>query len=220
MDPDFHATSPWFIRFFRHYTWLLFYRRFEHVWLNSAYHPSPDRSTVYFANHTSWWDGLIPFLLNEFHFRQEGRAIMEYKQMERYRFFRKIGAVPIDRDHPRSAMQVIRKSADFLNQPGRSLYIFPQGRMYSECDPIEFEGGLSRLVELTEAVDFVPLAITINTVRFDKPELYLASGEPAELPETFSHQERTIVMMKQLEQILRTTRKHSICGVEGFTQFL
>ncbi len=130
--------------------------------------------------------------------------------MEQYRFFRKIGAVPIYREHPRSALQVIRKSADFLSQPGRSLYIFPQGRMYSECDPIEFEGGLSRLAELTGPVDFVPLAITITTIRYDKPELYLAVGPTVIAQPDISRQDRTSYFQARLNELAGRNREASL----------
>lgn len=221
MSADFNTTSPLFIRIFRHYTWLLFYRRFKYVWLKSNYIPAPGRSTLYYANHSSWWDGLIPLLLNEFYFRQEGRAIMEDKQMERYRFFKKIGAVPINRSNPRSALTVLQKSAEFLNHPGRSLYFFPQGRIYTECHPLEFEKGLSKLTQmLSEGVDIVPFAISITTIRYDKPELFLKTDEPVELSSTLPQQERNTILEKRLGQVLKTTQDEATSENDGFERLV
>ncbi len=221
MSPDFDATSPLFIRVFRQYTRLLFYRRFKYVWLKTDYKPARTRSTLFYANHSSWWDGLIPFLLNEFHFRQDGRAIMEDKQMETYGFFRKIGAVPIDRTNPRSAIKVLQKSAEFLNEPGRSLYFFPQGRMFSECHPLKFEQGLSRLSEMfNENVDIVPLAISTSNIRYDKPELFLKTDEPVELDPVLSKPERNTILENRLLQLLKTTQDEAALDDGGFKRLV
>ena len=220
MSDPFNHISPLFIRLFRSYTRLLFYRRFKYVWLFDRYRPSPERSTIFYANHSSWWDGLIPLLLNEYHYRQNGRALMEDRQITTYPFFRKIGAVPVARDHPRQAMHILREAAAFLDQPGRSLYIFPQGRMFTECAPLQFESGLARLSELTTLVDIVPLAISVTTMRYDKPELLLRTSEPVVLSGEMPRLKRNELLIARLQQLLQENQKACREGPEEYQRLV
>lgn len=214
--------SKWFIKVFKWYTWLLFKRRFSRIWLRQQYQPQGDRKTVYFLNHNSWWDGLIPFLLNEFRFHQQARALMEDRQMEQYKFFRMIGAFSIHRDDPRKAITSLRYAVQSMQRPNASLFVYPEGEITPAGSKLEFEGGLawlhSKLMDLK--VDFVPIAIHMHTIRNDKPELYLDIGEPAEVPGDLSNEERTHLFEKKLQSMLQKLSWSAGFDDSDFEQFL
>ena len=59
----------------------------------------PDVPTLFVANHSNWWDGGLAFLVS----RALGlrfRILMEARQLARYRFFLRIGALPLRREPP------------------------------------------------------------------------------------------------------------------------
>lgn len=145
------------------------------------YEPTPGRSTIYFLNHSRWWDGLIPLLLNEFRFRQDARAMMDRSQWERYRFFRHLGAFPVDLHEPRRATASLRYAADWLASPGHSLYLYPEGRFFpAHLRERTFQPGLAWLSRQHEAVDLVPVGIATQNYRASRPELFLKVGPCAE----------------------------------------
>lgn len=166
---------------FRWYTLLLFKRRFHAVWIRQKYRPTGHSRTIYYLNHNSWWDGLIPFLLNEFRFHQNARALMEDQQIRRYPFFSKIGAFSVDRQHPRKTVTSMRYAVQSMMRENASLFIYPEGKINPAGSPIAFEGGLAWLYSRMnrEVIDFVPVAIKIHTMHHDKPELFIDVGESA-----------------------------------------
>ncbi|SMO78360.1 lysophospholipid acyltransferase family protein [Fodinibius sediminis] len=212
--------SPFFITLFRYYTRFLFKRRFSRVWLKQGYSPGRRSKAIYYLNHHSWWDGLIPFLLNEYRFHQQARALMEDKQMRAYRFFQKIGAFSINRADRRSAIRSLRYAVASFERPRASLFIYPEGTITPAGSALEFEGGLAWLSQQLPQVDVVPIGIYMHTIRRDKPELHLQVGSPVEPPPTLSTQERTHRFEQELETIIADLRQHAGFNDSIYERFL
>ncbi len=85
--------------------------------------------SVYFLNHTSWWDGLIPLLLNQKLFKQRARAIMELEQMQTYPFFKWLGTFSIDVDDPTHTLKSMRYAIKSMQRNNAALYIYPEGEI-------------------------------------------------------------------------------------------
>lgn len=132
-------------------------------------------------NHTSWWDGLIPLLLDRKLFHQNARAMMEDKQMRHHGFFKKIGAFSVNPENPGSALRSLRYAVESMKRPHSSLFIYPEGAIvpFSTEKP-DFKKGLGRIVSQCPDVEVVPIGIYITTARSDKPELFLKIGEAVE----------------------------------------
>ena len=201
--------SPIFTKIFRYYVWYLFYRRFSKVWLDQGYYPEPFQSSVYYLNHNSWWDGIIPLLLNEFRFRQNAMAIMDERQIKKHPFFRKIGAYSIDRSNPKEALKTLQFTVDLLQKERTSVFIYPQGHIIDPCEPIAFEGGLSWLYTHCENVDFVPIALHQHTFNSDKPELFIKSGKPANFSRNLHKKELIRGFEHSLTDLVNTLRQES-----------
>ena len=212
--------SRLFISVFRWYTYLLFKRRFKKVWLKQEYEPCPSCKTVYYLNHHSWWDGLIPLLLNEFRFRQRARAIMEDRQMKKHSLFRKIGAFSINRKDPRKAITSLRYALESFERPNASLFIYPEGSITPVGSKMNFEGGLAWLHSRLEEVDFVPVAIHMHTIRHDKPELHLHVGDALRLDRREPGDQRTEGFEQALDRMLRELRETAGFDDTGFERFL
>lgn len=164
------------------YTRWLFRRRFENVWVEQGYKPDSESKTIYYLNHTSWWDGLIPLLLNRKLFRQNARAMMEDKQMEKYGLFKRIGAFSVNLENPRSAVRSLRYAVESMKRPNSSLFIYPEGEIVPfSTDKPNFKNGLGWIVNQCPDTDVVPIGIYINTEKFDKPELFMKIGKTIEI---------------------------------------
>lgn len=156
-------------------------RRFQAVWIRKDYRPVK-RRTIYFLNHSSWWDGLVPLLLNEYHFQQDARALMELRQMERYPFFRWLGAFSIDVEDNAHIFRAMRYAVRSMRKEGSSLYIYPQGAIRPLTVTPSFGQGLGWLHTKLPDADLVPVGIHIHTIRHNKPELHIWAGRPVQLP--------------------------------------
>lgn len=212
--------SQLFIKIFRFYTWLLFKRRFKTVWLKQEYEPCPKCKTIYFLNHHSWWDGLIPLMLNEYRFRQQARALMEDRQIKEYPFFQRIGAFSINRDDPRKAVASLRYAVNSFERDRASLFIYPEGSITPVGSSMNFEGGLAWLSDKLPDVDLVPIAIHMHTIRYDKPELHLHVGRRLRVEDKLSSEERTERFEQKLDQMLSGLRQKSGFDDSEFEQFM
>lgn len=212
--------SPLFIKIFRLYTRFLFKRRFSRVWLKQDYYPGNQSKTIYYLNHHSWWDGLIPLLLNEYRFHQQARAMMEDKQMLEHSFFQKIGAFSINRKDKRHSVTALRYAVQSFERPNASLFIYPEGRITPAGTPFRFESGLAWLSSKLPQMDVVPIGIHMHTIRYDKPELHLQVGTPVQTDPLLSTEEQNRHFEQALESILTNLRQKAGFDDSAFERFL
>lgn len=211
------SESAFHIRFFSFYTKWKLKRSFKQVWINQEYEPDKDSRTVYFLNHNSWWDGLLPLYLNEYFFHQNARAIMEEKQMRKHTFFSKIGAFSIDLSNPRSIVRSMRYALSSLEREKACLFIYPEGKItpVSESTP-EFKNGLSWLYKNTADIDFVPIGIYSHSFRSAKPELYILIGDSVDHDKSLNSITLNNNLEYDLGQILKQIRESAGSSDEGF----
>ncbi|MDX1590494.1 MAG: lysophospholipid acyltransferase family protein [Balneolaceae bacterium] len=174
------SESAGFIAVFDIYVRNLFRRRFKNILIDQEYQPSAESRTIYYLNHTSWWDGLIPLLLNQKRFKQKARAMMEDKQMLEHRFFRKIGAFSVNLQDPRAAVKSLRYAKESMDRLNSCLFIYPEGKIVPfSTDKPEFKKGLGWLAKRCPQCDLVPIGIYIHTANSDKPDLCIRVGVPS-----------------------------------------
>lgn len=210
--------SQIFIWFFDRYTQWSLKRRFKQVWVKQEYQPGPDSRTVYFLNHNSWWDGLLPLYLNRNFFHQQARAIMEDKQMRQYTFFSKIGAFSINLENPKASLTTLRYAVESLQRENASLFIYPEGKITpaSESKP-DFKQGLAWLYTKTEDVEYVPIHIYSHFLRSSKPELYLSIGESVNHDKSLGRNKLTELFKQDIQQLILETREVAGFSDEGFS---
>ncbi len=141
---------------------------------------------VFYANHAYWWDGFWSQLCTEEFFHQNLHIIIEFQQLQKHRFFTRIGAFSIDRAHPRSAITTIRYAAELLtaeSERQNALWIFPQGKIEPvDKRPLFFYKGtasiVSRVLEKQPQIYLVSVVSRIEYLDEQKPELFLSLREP------------------------------------------
>lgn len=178
--------SPLMLRFFG----TLFARD-----LASAFHavrcagplPAASGPLVIFANHPSWWDGEILVWLSATLF--VGRrtfAPIEAAMLERYRFFRKLGAFGVAPGYAGASAFLTVGEAVLALENGL-LIVNAEGRFRDVRDrPLEVASGLVHLAKRAPAARFVPLAIEYAFWDERRPNLLLRFGEPI-LADTVRH---------------------------------
>jgi chlorobactene lauroyltransferase len=141
------------------------------------------------ANHFSWWDGYIAYLV-EHYLKLDGYLMMEEAQLRRYFFFTWAGCFSVNREHARSAMQSIQYAARLLKvRPGRLVWLFPQGEIVpNDRRPLTFFSGAAHLARLTCPSLLYPLASRIEYMAEQRPDLYISLGAPMMVTEEMSRE--------------------------------
>ncbi|WP_070327837.1 lysophospholipid acyltransferase family protein [Exiguobacterium aurantiacum] len=105
---------------------------------------------LFLSTHSSWWDGLILLMLNEYYLRHDVHVLMDEDGLRRFPFFRHLGAFSIKK----GKLSDIRASLNYANQllsVGKSVWVFPQGREYpQEHRPLEIGTGATMLLAKPE----------------------------------------------------------------------
>ncbi len=131
------------------------------------------------ANHSTWWDGYVALLVAR-QLHVDAYLMMEEAQLRRYFFFSWIGCFSVDRQDARSAMRSLQYAAGILKEkPGRMVWLFPQGVITpNDHRPLEFFTGAAHLARLTATSLVYPLAIRIEYLAEQRPDLFISLGEP------------------------------------------
>ena len=137
-----------------------------------------DLPILIYANHPSWWDGYMAFLLADEHWRCAGYLMMEEAQLARYGFFRYCGVFSVDRHDPREAIRSVAYAATLLkHQPGRVLWIFPQGEITpNDRRPLATYSGAAHIAKRAASVRCIPMALRFEFLGEQRPEALIRLG--------------------------------------------
>ena len=124
----------------------------------------PDAGAVLVANHHSWWDGYLAWLLARRHGRPFA-VLVDEATLVRYPFFRRLGALATS--ELRTAVR--RASA------GAWLFVFPEGRLLAPAAPGPFASGAATIARLAQ-VPVVPCAWRVVVRGAQYPEVYVRCG--------------------------------------------
>lgn len=158
----------------------------------------PDQALL-FANHSSWWDGLVLFHLNKRVLKQDIHVMMHEKGLKDFRFFRRLGAYSVNRENPRDILESLRYGAHLLNSQ-KTACIFPQGdEKHQELRPLGFMPGILSLAEKADAVPLLPIAFYYTFGHQKKQAIYIKIGKPLFLHEISgeTRKQKTALLEKQ-----------------------
>jgi 1-acyl-sn-glycerol-3-phosphate acyltransferase len=133
--------------------------------------------TIFVANHTNWWDGFLAYLV--------GRALgtsfyvlMEARHLARYRFFLRVGALPLDRASAPRAYADLERARGVLSA-GAGLWVFPQGARRPATDPVAgLEAGAAHLALTSSTpVRICPVGFRYGYLGEHLPEAFAWVGE-------------------------------------------
>ena len=132
---------------------------------------------VFAANHVAWWDGLL-LLPIDTALGGGGRVWMDARNLARLPFFARLGAVPVHPGQPGRLRADLRWAEGWLSGPGRSLWVFPQGRQRpSWLRPLELSRG-AEVVAARSGATVVPVGVAYPFREAPVPAAFVAFGEP------------------------------------------
>lgn len=139
---------------------------------------SKESPAILYANHSNWWDGLVAFYLSKKLWNIDAYVMMDIEQMQKYRFFKWLGAFSVNRNSPKEAMDSVEYSVSMLHNSNRVLWIFPQGIMQpNDFRPIIFYGGISKITQKLGEVDLMPVAVRYEFLMEQRPEIFISIGK-------------------------------------------
>ncbi len=207
--------SRWFEEIFAVYNRNLIKRRFHSFQvsgLNYLTNKNANIPLLIYANHSSWWDGLLAFEISRAA-RLDSYVMMDEENLRRFFLFRRIGAFSVPKN-PRRAIESINYSAALLSHnPKRTLWIFPQGEIVpNDLRPVQFFNGAARIVEKVGKCLTLPLAFRLEFTGEFKPEIYVKIGEPhlIETGENFEPKKLTVIFTERLTGILNELKSDVI----------
>lgn len=174
------ARSAWFLRLARPYARRLIGRSLDGLHasgLEAARALVAEQPVIFAANHVAWWDPMLLLPLDEA-LGAEGYALMDAANLARLPFFGWVGAIPLDRSSPVASRSGLKGAVSLLSGPGRSVWIFPQGRQRpSWLRPLDLKPGARLLARLSRAA-VVPVSLTYAFREAPQPAAVVCFGAP------------------------------------------
>ncbi len=144
--------------------WFFYIVLFPFCWFRFEHREKmPAGPAVVCANHTSWIDGVILFLM-----MGPKRCCIVFAKAELFdnkplgAFLRYMGIIPVHRG--KNDINAVRKGIEALNM-GDKLLIFPQGRRVSDAHDTSAKGGAVMMAHKTSS-PIVPVYITAGRKLF------------------------------------------------------
>lgn len=131
-----------------------------------------DKSVLLVANHFSFWDGLILYILNDKLLHKKFHVMILEDTARREGMLRYAGAFSVSKNS-RDILQSLDYAAQLLNNPGNLVLMFPQGKLYSNfVEKVRFEQGLMKIIKKAEGKYQLLFAATfIQYFKHKKPSV-------------------------------------------------
>ena len=141
--------------------------------------PGTDGPVLIYANHSSWWDPMVAFLLSgELMETRRHYAPMDAAALAKYKILAWMGVFPVEVSSARGAVQFLRTGESILRSGG-VLWVTPQGRFADVRErPVEFKPGIAALATRIPGCTVLPLAIEYVFWNERTPEALLQFGTP------------------------------------------
>jgi 1-acyl-sn-glycerol-3-phosphate acyltransferase len=135
---------------------------------------------VVYSNHASWWDPLVGLLLGAGFLQGKNvYAPMDATALERYGFFKRLGAFGVKQNSRRGGVQFLRTARTVLKDSDSALWLTPQSRFADARErPVRFKAGIGHLPGMARDVHFVPVAMEYVFWEERLPEILVCFGEP------------------------------------------
>jgi 1-acyl-sn-glycerol-3-phosphate acyltransferase len=222
----------WAHAIFRPYLRWLCRRRFQGIQILGKIPDIPEAMPILLLpNHSTWWDGFFPYLLNDAIFRRPYHVMMLEHRLREFWFFRFVGAFSINQSSPKGIVETLAYTASLLAPASKSgqtplVVMFPQGELRpSGIRPLGYNRGVERVLsKATTTFAVIPLAMRCEFLAESKPNVFLECGTPRiisphDSPQAPNNIPNKIPSAKQLEtemeHLLEQLAKRIIAGENG-----
>ena len=190
------------------------------------------RTVLVVANHTSWWDGFLIYLLRaQLGSKKPIYVVMLESELKKQRWLRRIGCVGIV---PGKSTSIVRSFNNIteacLENPGSWVVFFPQGKIGPSWDrSLRFERGVELLLRLLAenpkgskdaakvGVTLLPVALHIEPLAAARPTAFVLAGEPVHVESTLAAHLVESLVQNELDRILDHVKTHGEKAQEVWT---
>lgn len=133
---------------------------------------------IFAANHHGWFDGYVMY----FAVKALGhRSCVLMEEMDAFPLFSVCGAVNFPPDNAAERSAALRRCVRYMkNDPPLSMFIFPEQVLHRPPEIYSFARSLSFFTKQLPESKLVPCAIRYEFWEHERPEAYVAIGEPME----------------------------------------
>jgi 1-acyl-sn-glycerol-3-phosphate acyltransferase len=180
--------KAWAHRVFYPYLKWLCKRRFHAVELLGDLPKIPDGMPILLLpNHSTWWDGFFPYLLNKAIFKRTYYIMMLEHRLREFWFFRLLGAFSINQQSPKGIIESLSYASSILTSTTKGatplVVMFPQGELRpSGVRPLGYNRGVERIMaksrQQSSPLAIVPLAMRCEFLSEERPFVFLECGTP------------------------------------------
>ncbi|NIK11394.1 lysophospholipid acyltransferase family protein [Alkalibacillus almallahensis] len=203
IEPDKRRGFRWlFYRYQKHH---LIPRYFETVGVSGEIDDHLDVPTLYIANHSSWWDGLLIFQMTQRFSNDDHYIMMNESGLKEYPFFRKLGAYSVNRHRPRDVIKALSYTQELM-LAGKKVWLFPQGGIQHPERYIYFQRGLGHILKQFDQVAVKPFTFHYYTYDYPKMMAAVDIGEATMIGPTMGQDEMTM----HFEQLLNEQRESQV----------
>ncbi len=211
------SISPVLEKFFVPYTTWALRRHFHAVHLLGEppqFPPDEKIPLLVAVNHSSWWDVLLGLYAIHSLVGWESYSVMDERQLQRYKFFSKLGMIGADRTSLAGIKEFLRYAETLLAGKRRALWITVQGEFVANTvRPIEFQSGIAALAE--RLGDCLIMTATFHYEFWNeaKPEAFVAFSPVTHLQKSANFDRRAFlktqerIMESQLDALLAAVQK-------------
>ena len=137
-----------------------------------------NRPVVLAATHSAWWDAMLLLPLDDA-LERSGKVWMDAENLERLPFFAPLGAIPLETGLG-GLRRSIKDARSWLSEPGRTLWIFPQGTQRPTwIRPLCLQPGAAWMARQLDAA-LVPVAMTYGFREASTPTAAISFGPPVD----------------------------------------
>lgn len=139
----------------------------------------PDKSLLVTPNHISWWDGFFIHFALKGILNRKIHIMMLQSQLERYWFFKKLGAFSIDPQNPKSIIKTFSYTEKVLKNTDNFVVTYPQGEIRPfEERPIQLKSGVQNIIKrIFSSTVIVPVGFKIQYFEERNPEVFCRFGD-------------------------------------------
>ena len=204
------------MRMFRFVQQKLMKRSFAHICIKADF-PMPSNA-LYIANHSSWWDGLLLFELEQRGYIPNLFVMVDEQGIKKFPIFQWIGAYSVNQQNPKHIIESIRYTKSLL-QDGKNICIFPQGKEWHlEQRPLYFQQGVAMIAKQVKDVPVVPITFYYTFRNERKAEVWIWIGKPIQYEDKWSREQMTQYFEEVVTEQLNALKKDVVQN--DYTSFI
>lgn len=141
-----------------------------------------DKGLIITPNHFSWWDGFFSDYICSKILRRKFHIMMLEHQLERYWFFKYVGAYSINQSNPKSISNTFNYTVSKVKDSNNVIILYPQGAIEPyDGYPFSLKKGIQYLIKkIDNKIIILPAAFKIDFNEDKKPFVYCRFGNPIE----------------------------------------